>query len=124
MTPALTPAEVRALREGLGVTAEWIAEHLGIQTRTVKRWEAGANAIKPFAVEALLSLESQAADQVAEHVATLRADADLPPLLAIEDGADNASCWPPGWQRMIAFRVRQEIPGLRIVDVAAADVVV
>lgn len=114
---ALTAAEVRTLREGLGVTAEWLADHLDVQTRTVQRWESGANAIKPFAVDALLMLESQASDQVAEHVAALRGSR-LPPVLVVEDGQDVAD-WPPGWQRMIAFRVRQELTGLRIVDAGA-----
>lgn len=111
----LTAAEVRTIREGLGVTADWLADHLGIQIRTVQRWEAGQNTIKPFAVEALLTLEGQAAEQVAEHVAALTGT-KLPPVLAVEDTCSPD--WPAGWQRMIAFRVRQEIPGLRIVDTA------
>ena len=110
----LTAAEVRAIREGLGVTAEWLADHLDIQTRTVQRWESGANAIKPLAVEALLVLEQQAADQVAEHVEAYAKRPGLPSVLAIDDQGRDA--WPSGWQRMIAFRVRQQVPGLRIID--------
>lgn len=110
----LSAAEVRTLREGLGVTADWLADHLDVQTRTVQRWESGANAIKQFAVDALLMLESQAADQVAEHVNAM-AGSQLPPVLAIED--TGHADWPAGWQRMIAFRVRQAVPGLRIVDI-------
>lgn len=114
MNTTLTAAEVRAIREGLGVTADWLADHLGVQTRTVQRWEAGANQVKPFAVDAVLMLESQATEQVAEHVEALRGSR-LPPVLAIED-TEHGEDWPHGWQRMIAFRVRQQVPGLRIVD--------
>jgi len=118
MSQRLTAAEVRAIREGLGVTAEWLADHIGVQTRTVQRWESGANEIKPFAAEAILTLEALAAEQVADHLAAFTSSRPgMPPLLAIEDtgGLDD---WPSGWQRMIAFRVRQQVPGLHIVDAA------
>lgn len=107
----LTPAEVRVLREGLGVTAEWLAAHVGVQTRAVQRWESGARAINPAAVEALLVLEQRAADQVAERVEAFRGA--LAPVLSLEDGGGGD--WPAGWLRMVAFRVRQEVPALRVV---------
>lgn len=114
----LTGAEVRTIREGLGVTAEWLADHLGIQTRTVQRWESGHNAVAEFAADELLLLEQQAADQVGAHVEAFTG-AQVPPVLAIDDSHPDS--WPAGWQRRIAFRVRQEVPGLRILadDTAA-----
>lgn len=111
----MTAAELRAIRAGLGVTAEWLAGHLGVQTRTVQRWEAGATPIRAFAVEALQLLEAEAADQVRRHVEAFEAASDrVPPVLFVEDSGQ--ADWPPGWQRMIAFRVRQAVPGLRIID--------
>lgn len=114
----LTAAEVRTIREGLGVTAEWLADHLGIQTRTVQRWEAGHTRIAAFAADELALLEAQAAEQVAAHVEAFTG-ARVPAVLAIDDTGPDA--WPAGWQRRIAFRVRQEVPGLRILadDTAA-----
>lgn len=108
----LTGAEVRTIREGLGVTAEWLADHLGIQTRTVQRWEAGQNQIAEFAADELLMLEAQVAEQVAAHVEAFTG-ARAPAVLAIDDTAEDS--WPAGWQRRVAFRVRQQVPGLRII---------
>lgn len=108
----LTAAEVRTIREGLGVTAEWLADHLGIQTRTVQRWEAGHTRIADFAVDELALLQIQAGEQVAAHVDAFTGST-APAVLAIDDTGPDA--WPAGWQRRIAFRVRQEIPGLRII---------
>lgn len=109
---AMTAAEVRAIRAGLGVSAEWLATHLGVRIRAVQRWEAGTSGVKPEIADAILLLEAEAAEHVAEHVEAL--SRHPAPVLVIEDVPGDS--WPPGWQRMIAFRVRQRVPALRIVD--------
>ncbi|NLE82351.1 MAG: helix-turn-helix domain-containing protein [Rhodococcus sp.] len=115
MTTTMTAAEFRAIRAGLGVTAEWVADHVGVRVRAVQRWESGVSQMKPGVIEAILMLEAQAADQVAEEVETM--SGSRMPVFVIEDnGGDDA--WPAGWQRQIAFRVRQQVSGVRIVDVA------
>ncbi len=41
--PGMTPAEFKSLREGLGLSAQVMAEVLGIRNeRTIRHWEAGA----------------------------------------------------------------------------------
>ena len=110
----MTAAEFRAIRAGLGVTAEWIADHIGVRTRAVQRWESGDSGIKPGVADAILMLEAEAAGQVADHVAAMAGHPT--PVLAIEDDGSSET-WPSGWQRQIAFRVRQQVPGVRIVDV-------
>ncbi|MFL0177066.1 helix-turn-helix domain-containing protein [Mycobacterium sp. SMC-13] len=118
---AMTAAEVRAIREGLGVTAEWLADYVDVQTRTVQRWESGQNEIKPFAAEAIAMLEADAQRQVEAHVEAMRAfPPSGSPVMVIEDTGQSGD-WPAGWQRMIAFRVRQQIPTLRIVDTNSYD---
>lgn len=37
----MTPAEFKTIRESLGLSAQWIANHLGVSLRTVRYWEAG-----------------------------------------------------------------------------------
>ena len=108
----MTAAEFRAIRTGLGVTSQWIADHVGVRERAVKRWESGEHAIKPAIVEAILLLEAQAADQVAEHIAAMGGHPR--PVLMIEDDG-SVDTWPAGWQRQVAFRVRQALPDLRII---------
>lgn len=114
----LTREEFRVIREGLGISTGWLADHLDIARRTVERWEAGTSMVPDFAEEALEQLEAIAAVHVAEHVETFGAPVSggLPPMIAIESETDT-HVWPERWQRAIAFRVRQQVPGLRIVGV-------
>lgn len=37
----MTPAEFRILRERLGLTTNWLAEHYGVRHRQVQRWDRG-----------------------------------------------------------------------------------
>jgi hypothetical protein len=37
----MTPAEFRVVREFLGLSIEWLAEHLEVNPRTVRHWEDG-----------------------------------------------------------------------------------
>lgn len=37
----ITPAELKTLRESLGLTAQWVADQAGVQQRTVQYWESG-----------------------------------------------------------------------------------
>lgn len=110
---SMHPEAFRAIREGLGLSHEWLAEHLGKTTRTIERWEAGSTPVRPAVVEAMLMLEAEARDQVARHVESFESDeGDVAPMLAISEGPDE---WPARWQRAIAFRVREYVPGLLIV---------
>lgn len=116
----MTAAEFRAIRAGLGVSADWLGEHLQVAMRTVQRWESGATPVAAFAAEGLLLLEVQAADQVSAYVEAFEHPGPLPPLIRVPDGSDDAE-WPPGWVRMIAFRVRQQVPALMISDELRPD---
>ena len=41
----MTPAELRVVREWLGLTGEALGLLIGVQDRTVRRWEAGQDRI-------------------------------------------------------------------------------
>jgi len=94
----MTPTEWRMIREGLGLTAEWIAGHLDIATRTVERWEAGTIPVPAFAAQAIEELEAEAAAAVDAGVAARGA------TRVVTGGRGDM---PARWQRAIAFRVRQ-----------------
>ena len=107
----MNSTEFRTIREGLGLTAEFLADHLSINPRTVERWEAGTSPVPAFAVDALEMLEAQAAETV-EHEVDLMNRA-LSPVMVIVSGPDEM---PARWQRAVAFRVRERVPALRIVQ--------
>lgn len=108
-TQPMSPAELRMVREWLGVSGEWLAEHLGVALRTVRRWEHGHATIPdPVRVE-VEALEQVAAEQVGELVSELGDAADLVLTIPEADGAQ-----PAGWWRMVAARVAQEVPGLYV----------
>jgi DNA-binding transcriptional regulator YiaG len=52
----LRPAEVRFLREVLGMTQGELADRLGISRATVNRWEAGDDMVGPINALALRTL--------------------------------------------------------------------
>jgi DNA-binding transcriptional regulator YiaG len=55
----MTPATVRRIRRGLGLTQTELAERVGVQRNTVTRWEMGALAVPPTARILLAMLAQQ-----------------------------------------------------------------
>ena len=55
----VNPAEIRCRRERLGLTAEGLAQVLGIDERNVRRWEQGTQGISERSVELLNQLEDR-----------------------------------------------------------------
>ena len=51
----MTPADLRAVRQARGETQTELAAALGVDMRTIQRWEAGKSPI-PVAVERLLAI--------------------------------------------------------------------
>lgn len=41
----MTPAELKTLRESLGLSQQWLADHADVRLRTVQYWEAGNSAV-------------------------------------------------------------------------------
>jgi len=106
----MSPAELRMVRDYLGLTGEWLAAQLGVQLRTVRRWEHGQSSIPDGVREQMELLEGIAAETVGALVDALGSARDV--VLTIPDGP--ADGYPAGWWRMIAARVAQEVPGLYV----------
>jgi len=115
----MTPAELRVVREWLGLTGEWLAEGLGVQDRTVRRWEAGTSPIPDGVRIQIEELEALTAQQVEASVAQLM-DMPEPTVATYRSDEDFRSAapgvrWPASWHRAVVARVAQEVPGLVIV---------
>lgn len=72
----MTPAEMRTLREALGLPVTWLAEQARVQERTVRHWESGRNAV-PLDVASLLHRIDAQFDTVSEQAVLQFMDAAL-----------------------------------------------
>lgn len=117
-TDTMTAAELRVVREYLGLTIEWLCEHLGVQGRTGRRWEAGDSPIPEGVRLAIEQIETQTALVVDAAVEACNASTD-PIMLTYRTDADHRThhpeqSWPASWHRAVVARVAQEVPGLAI----------
>lgn len=85
----MTPAEVRAYREGLGLSARALADHLGLaEERTVRRWEDGTRRVPPGVAAELRRLDALVERMVAQGLATWRARAPGAPVVLLRYRSD------------------------------------
>lgn len=114
----MMPAELRVVREFLGLTPEWLAGHLEVSARTVRHWEAGKFAIPDgvrLEIEDLEQRTAQFIGGVVEHLLGVRE----PAVVTYRD--DEEYHWahpeiefPASWHRAAIARVALEIDGLQI----------
>lgn len=110
--PPLTDAEFRIAREDLGLTAEWVAEQLGVALRTVRRWESGHSPVPEGVADRMGEWTDYAEGQVGEWAGRLP-DVPEPVLVIPRDGERDR--WPAGWWRALAARIVERVDGLRVV---------
>lgn len=120
-TDRMSAAEFRVLREFLGLTTRWMAEHLDVAERTVHRWEDGTSPI-PLGVQVevreLAAFTGRIVDGwVAAHsrprvnraMQTYRTDTDYHATHQPGGGS-----WSASWHRAMTARVAERVPGLDI----------
>ncbi|MFB4280872.1 helix-turn-helix domain-containing protein [Nonomuraea sp. MTCD27] len=112
----MTDAELKVVREYLGLSLQWLADHLAVSLRTVQHWEQGKYAIPDGVRIAIEALEVTAGQQVTAIVGMLNDAPDTVMAIPRTDADCPPECpWPPSWHRAIAARAAQEVPGLSIV---------
>ncbi|QFG13279.1 helix-turn-helix DNA binding domain protein [Streptomyces phage Gilgamesh] len=121
----MTPAELRVVREYLGVTPEWLAAHLKVSGRLVRHWEQGKYAIPDIHRLEIQNLERYTGAFVSKVIDHLM-DVPEPVVGTYRDddeyhAAHPEMSFPASWHRAVIARVAQEIPALSIVY--AVDVV-
>ena len=114
----MTPAELRVVREHLGLSPEWLADHLKVSARTVRHWEAGKYAIPDGVRLEIEDIERRTGEFIGGAVEKLL---DLPDPGVITYRTDDEYHaahpeipFPASWHRAVIARVAQEVPGLRI----------
>lgn len=125
-TPEMTPAELKTIRESLGLSCPQLAALLGVTERSVRHWEDEKYPIPgavPDAIESIARDSDAHADALAARLrgapepllTVYRSDADY-------HHADPASPYPASWHRAVAAQVRREIPGLRLAFPSPDDI--
>jgi predicted transcriptional regulator len=107
----MTDAELRSMREWLGVTGEWLADRLRVEGRTMRRWEAGTTPV-PDGVRAELAVLVAEADAAVREVVAGTSGAARP--VVVVPRSDPPGGMPAGWHRRIAVRASREVPDLSI----------
>lgn len=114
----MTDAELRVVREYLGLTPEWLASHLGVSGRTVRHWEQGKYPIPDGVRLEIEHLEAQTGEVVSAAIDQLM---DLPDPAVVTYRSDEEYHaahpeirFPASWHRAVIARVAQEVPGLVI----------
>lgn len=115
----MTAAEFRTIREWLGLTGDALAAWLGVNPRSVRRWEQGEQPIPDGVRLNIEQLEAHTAEQVGVAVAQLM-DAPEPTVRVYHDDAEFWAAHPEArpltaqWHRRVIARAAQEVPGLGI----------
>ncbi|MER5355730.1 DUF1870 family protein [Kitasatospora sp. NPDC002551] len=114
----MQPAELRVVREYLGLTGDWLAAHLQVSGRTVRAWEAGRHPIPDAVRLEVEALEQHTAEFVGAAAARL-AGIDDPGVWTYRSddeyhAAHPESFFPAAWHRAVVARIAYEVPGLRI----------
>ena len=104
---AMTAAEFRMSRERWGLSAEWLADRLGVALKTVQRWENGHRPIPEGVAREMdmttTAMELGAADSVAEFLLT----AEDPVLMIPRTG--TLFGFPASWYRALVDQVRKNL---------------
>jgi hypothetical protein len=120
----MSAADLKAMREFLGLTAGWLAEYVGMSERRVQRFEVGKEELIPKELsEPLDALYDDTAETVARWISKYgellktRDTVEIP--VYRDDGeyrrAHKHSVYPARWHRMVAQRVVDALPGCVLV---------
>lgn len=121
--PGMPAIEFKTVREWLAVTSEWLAAYLNVDHRTVRNWESGKYAVPDGVRLQMKALEALTRQAVITHVEELKGEPE-PRMVTYRTDEDYWATlgegeiqWSASWHRRVAARVREEVPGLVIVEV-------
>ncbi|WP_052663825.1 DUF1870 family protein [Psychromicrobium lacuslunae] len=115
---AMTAAELKVVREYLGLTREWCAEYFDVALRQWNRYESSETPIPARIREGMEHIEAETAENVGRYVEALEDATDV----VVQTYRVNADFWAKHpettysaqWHRAVIARVAQEVPGLTI----------
>lgn len=111
----VTPAELRCLREFLGLTPAWLADRLGIRERRLQRMEAGTESIPDGVAVELEDLANATAEYVEQLIEELDGQGAVETLVTYRTDATFKAAeglgltYPASWHRAVAARVAERL---------------
>lgn len=114
----MTDAEFRVVREHLGLTGDWLANHLAVSSRTVRHWEQGKYAI-PDGVRLELEDLERRTGAFLDGIIPQLLDLPEPGILTYRTDEDFHTAhpeveFPASWHRAVCARIAHEVPALSI----------
>lgn len=100
----MTAAEFRLQRETFGLSAEWLADRLGVALKTVQRWESGHRPIPPGVVSEM-DIISTAVGEGAARPCAERLLATEDPVMMIPRTGTYCG-FPASWYRALIDSIR------------------
>jgi transcriptional regulator with XRE-family HTH domain len=124
-TAPMTGAELYTIRESLGLSGDWLADHLEISPRSLRRYERGDLPVPQRVCVLVRALRDRTEKFIAQCAKALSNTGD--PALTVYR-TDEEYHWhhpektplPASWHRTCAARIALQVPGLRI-DYPAAQ---
>lgn len=114
----MTDAEFKVVREYLGLTGDWLAQHLDVSPRTVRHWEQGKYAIPDGVRLEMEDLERRTGEIVSSSIEQLM-DVPDPGVVTYRTDEEYHAAhpdvpFPASWHRAVIARIAQEVPALAI----------
>lgn len=115
----MTDAEFKVVREFLGLTGDWLADHLSVNPRTVRAWEQGKYPIPDGVRQEMEDLERRTGEFISGVIAKIM-DLPDPTVVTYRNDAEYHAAhpeipFPASWHRAVVARIAQEVTGLVIV---------
>ena len=93
----MTPAELKTIRESLGLSAQWLADRAGVLQRSVQYWEAGRSRVPEDVAELVLRIDAQFAEATRQALGVVDEQAvkqgQLPETVRLYRYRDDAALW-------------------------------
>lgn len=118
----MTPAELKTIRESLGLPLKWVADQARVQLRTAQYWESGHTGVPEDVAAMLTALDDQVWSIVAQGLEQIKAAADsnegLPEEVVLIRYRSDADLWafhpefepiPASTHAMLVSRMRRKL---------------
>lgn len=92
----MTSAELKTLREALGLPVTWVAEHTNVQRRTVEYWESGRISVPQHVATLLIDLDKRfddAAEQALSVSEAARKEHGQPESIDLKRYRTDEALW-------------------------------